>query len=240
MSDLFDALGPAVGTEPPIRRICLVGASGLVGSAVIGESLRRPDMRIVSVARHEVALPEGARTEVLIGRIEDWPALIDAAHANVLVCALGTTMKAAGSEAAFRAVDHDLVLQVARAGRAAGIDHMIALSSVGAGQTSRNFYLRTKGETEEALGKLGFRRLDILRPGLLRGKRRQTRPLEAAARILAPAADLLLLHGRNRRFRSIRASTVARTIFALVREKPQGRFVHDFDAMLRVLRRAGE
>lgn len=240
MSDPFDALKPAVKTELPVRRICLVGASGLIGSAVIEESVRRPDMRIVSVTRREVALPQGARTEVLVGRTEDWPVLIDVAHADVLVCALGTTRKAAGSEAAFRAVDHDLVLQVARAARAAGIDHMIAVSSVGADRASRNFYLRTKGETEEALGKLGFRRLDILRPGLLRGKRRQMRPLEVAARIVAPIVDLLFLHGRYRRFRSVHASRVARAIFALVLEKPQGRFVHDFDAMLRALRRAGE
>lgn len=240
MSDLFDAREPAVKAGLPGHRICLVGAAGLTGAAVLRESVGRADMRVVSVARRQFPLPPGARTEVLVGATEDWPALIDAAHADVLVCALGTTMKTAGSEAAFRAVDHDLVLEVARAARAAGIGHMILISSVGADRASRNFYLRTKGETEEALGKLGFRRLDIVRPGLLRGKRRERRGLERIGQVLAPVADLLFLHGQYRRFRSVHASRLARVIFALVQEKPRGRFVHDFDAMRRAIRRAGE
>jgi len=240
MSDLFDALKPAVKAELPVRRICLVGASGLVGSAVLEESVGRADMRVVSVARREVPLPKGARTEVLLGPAEDWLALIGAARANVLVCALGTTMKAAGGEEAFRAVDHDLVLDVARAAHALGIEHMIAVSSVGADRASRNFYLRTKAETEEALRKIGFRRLDILRPGLLRGRRREWRGLEAAGQVLAPIADLLVLHGRYRRFRSVRASMVACAIFALAGQKARGTFVHDFDGMLRAVRRTGE
>lgn len=240
MSDLFDALKPAVKAELPVHRICLVGASGLIGSAVLEESIGRSGMRVVCVARREFPLPRGARTEVLVGRIEDWPALIGVAHADVLVCALGTTMKTAGSEEAFRAVDRDLVLEVAEAARMAGIGHMIAVSSVGADRTSRNFYLRTKGETEEALGKLGFRRLDILRPGLLRGKRQERRGLEDIGRVLAPMADVLFLHGQYRRFRSVRVSMAARAIFALAQEKARGRFVHDFDAMRRVMRRAGE
>lgn len=240
MSDLFDALKPAVKAELPARRICLVGASGLVGSAVLEESVGRADMRIVSVARREVPLPRGARTEVLVGPTADWPPLIAACRANVLVCALGTTMKAAGGEEAFRAVDRDLVLEVARAAHAVGIEHMIAVSSVGADRASRNFYLRTKGETEEALRKIGFRRLDMLRPGLLRGRRHEWRGLEAAGQVVAPMADLLLLHGKYRPYRSVQATTMAHAIFALVRQKARGTFVHDFDAMRRLVRGAGE
>ena len=197
-------------------------------------------MRVVSVARREVPLPPGARTEVLVGRVEDWPVLIGAARADVLVCALGTTRKAAGSETAFRSVDCDLVLETARAARVAGIEHMIAISSAGADRASSNFYLRVKGETEEALGKLGFRRLDILRPGLLRGRQRERRSLETVGLALAPIADLLVFHGRYRSYRSAPASMVARAVFALAREKARGRFIHDFDGMRRVIRRAGE
>lgn len=239
MSDLFDALKPAVKAELPAHRICLVGASGLVGSAVLEESIARADTRVVSVARREVPLPRGARTEVLVGPTPEWPALIGAARANVLVCALGTTMKLAGGEEAFRSVDRDLVLEVARAAQGVGIEHMIAVSSIGADRASRNFYLRTKGETEEALAKLGFRRLDILRPGLLRGRRTERRVLEGIGQLVAPVADHLVLHGKYRCFRSVRASMVAAAIFALAREKARGRFVHDFDGMQRALRRAG-
>ncbi|KHK92010.1 nucleoside-diphosphate sugar epimerase [Novosphingobium malaysiense] len=221
-------------------RICLVGATGLVGSALMAEAVGRDDVRIIAVGRREASLPEGARMEMLIGEPIDWPQLIAAARADVLVCALGTTMKTAGSQEAFRAVDHDLVRFCAEAARAAGIKHMIVVSSVGAAGASKNFYLSVKGETEDALGKLGFRRLDILQPGLLRGHRRERRPLEKAGQILAPVADLLVLHGKYRRFRSVSARKLARAIFALAHEKAAGRFVHDYDSMRRAIRRTGD
>lgn len=220
------------------HRICLVGATGMIGSSLIVESVGRSDVRIIAVSRREVRVPEGARMVVLVAPTEDWPEAIVDAQADVLVCALGTTMARAGSRDAFRAVDHDLVLQVADAARAAGIGHMIAVSSVEADQAARSFYLRTKGEVEAALGKRGFERLDILRPGLLRGARDERRPLEAAAQVGAPLLDLAL-HGRIRRFRSIRARDVARAVLSLANEKAPGRFIHDYDGMKRAMLRCG-
>lgn len=220
------------------RRICLVGASGLVGSAVIEESIGRTDLRIIGVARREVPLPKGARLEILLGDAAEWPVLIEAAHADVLVCALGTTRKAAGSDEAFRAVDHDLVLETAKAARLAGIERMILGSSVGADPESANLYLRTKGEVENALGELGFARLDILRPGLLRGKREEDRPLERAGQVVAPLADILVFHARLRRFRSIAAVRLAQVILTLSGETAPGRFVHEHDSMVEILRGA--
>lgn len=222
------------------RRLCLVGASGLVGQAVIAGSVGRSDLRLIGVARREVPLPEGARMEVLVGATDQWPALIAAAKAQVLVCALGTTRRAAGSDEAFRAVDHDLVLDVAKTARAAGIEHVILVSSVGADRASRNLYLRTKGDIEDAVHKLGFRRVDILRPGLLRGHREESRPLESLAQVLNPVADAIMLHGRFSKFRSISVRRLAEVIFALSAEKTRGRFIHENDAMMRVLRRAGD
>jgi len=222
------------------RRLCLVGASGLVGQAVIAGSVGRTDLRVIGVARREVPLPEGAQLEVLVGGTDQWPGLIAAAQAQVMVCAQGTTRKAAGSDEAFRAVDYDLVLEVAKAARAAGIEHMILVSSVGADRASRNLYLHTKGDIEDAVHKLGFRRLDILRPGLLRGHREESRPLESLAQVLNPVADAIVLHGRFSKYRSISVRRLAEVIFALSAEKTRGRFIHENDAMMRVLRRAGD
>lgn len=220
------------------KRICLVGATGLIGSQVITEAVARPDLRIVGIARREVPLPPGARMEMLLAETAGWADAIAASNAKVLVCALGTTMARVGNDRdAFRAVDHDLVIECGRAARAAGIDHMIVVSSVGADLASRGFYLRVKAEMEYALGKLGFARLDILRPGLLRGPRQERRPAERIAMCLSPLLDALL-HGGLRRYRSIRADLVAQAIFALAREKRGGRFIHDRDAMLRAIRRA--
>jgi uncharacterized protein YbjT (DUF2867 family) len=221
-----------------MKRICLVGATGLVGSRLMAQAVGLPDVRIVGVARRETTLPAGARMEMLLADPANWADAIAASNAKVLVCALGTTFRGAGrDEAAFRAVDRDLVVSCARAAKAAGIGHMIVVSSIGASRASRSLYLRTKGEMEDALHKLGLKRLDILRPGLLRGARRERRPAEKLAMRFSPVTDLLL-HGRLRRFRSIQADTVARAILALAREKAGGRFVHEYDALHYAVRRA--
>jgi uncharacterized protein YbjT (DUF2867 family) len=219
-------------------RICLVGATGLVGSALIAQAVGREDVRVIGVGRREARLPPGARMEMLVGEPIDWPALIRAARADVLICALGTTIAAAGSQEQFRAIDHDLVRFAAEAAREAGIAHLILVSSVGADRASKTFYLQVKGETEEALDRLGFERFDVLRPGLLRGRREERRRLERVWQWLAPVADRLL-RGRLTRYRSIRADRLARAILALAGERAPGRFVHEYPALAGWAKRSG-
>lgn len=220
----------------PIR-IALVGATGLIGMTLIRTAVHRPDIRIIAISRREIALPRGARMEVLIADPENWDDAIAAANADVLVCALGTTWKKAGKdEAAFRAVDQDLVAACGRAAKAAGIRQMIAISSVGADAMAKNFYLKVKGETEQLLGKIGLQRLDVIRPGLLRGPREELRPAERLGMIVSPLIDLVL-HGEYRRYRSVHAETVVDAILGLIREKMAGRFVFEHDGILRAARR---
>lgn len=222
-----------------VVRICLVGATGLIGGALMREAVGRQDVRIIGVGRREATLPPGARMEMLVGEPIDWPALIRAARADVLVCALGTTIKDAGSQEQFRAIDHDLVRFCAEAAREAGIAHMVIVSSIGADRASRQFYLAVKGETEAALGRLGFDRLDVLRPGLLLGQRSHVRKGERVLQALAPIADFVFLRGKWRRFRSIAARDVARAILSLSREDASGHFVHEHDALKRFALAAG-
>lgn len=220
----------------PIR-IALVGATGLIGMSLIRMAVHRPDIRIIAVSRREIALPPGARMEVLIADPENWDDAIAAANADVLVCALGTTWKKAGKdEAAFRAVDQDLVVACGRAAKAAGIRQMIVISSVGADAMAKNFYLKVKGETEQLLGKIGLQRLDVIRPGLLRGPREELRPAERIGMILSPLIDLVL-HGEYRRYRSVHAETIVDAILGLIREKMAGRFVFEHDGIWRAARR---
>ncbi|MFM5884541.1 MAG: NAD(P)H-binding protein [Novosphingobium sp.] len=221
-------------------RIALVGATGLIGQSLIRLAVGRSDLRLVAVARREVPLPAGARMEVLVAEPDHWGDAIAATNADVLVCALGTTIRnVGGDQGAFRAVDHDLVLAVVRAAKAANIRQVIVISSVGANMASKTFYLRVKGEVEQALAKIKPTRLDIIRPGLLRGARGERRPGERLAMLAAPLTDLLL-HGGYRRYRSVGADTVARAIVGLAKEKPAGRFVYEHDAILRTARKAGE
>ncbi|MCB2060412.1 MAG: NAD(P)H-binding protein [Novosphingobium sp.] len=222
------------------KRLCLVGSTGLVGWTMIEQAVSRSDIRLIGITRREVKLPHGARMEMLLADPAGWPDAIAAANAHVLVCALGTTWNKAGKdEAAFRAVDHDLVLACARAAQAAGIDHMIVVSSVSADPASSNRYLRVKGETERELSRLHFRRLDILRPGLLRGPRGDDKRLGERLAILASPIIDLFLWGKRRKYRSIRSHDVARAIFALAKERAGGHFIHERDAMFYAIRRAG-
>lgn len=215
-------------------RLVLVGATGLIGTTLMQRAVGRERYRLTAIARREVALPQGARMELLVADPANWGEAIAAANAAVIVIALGTTWRAAGrDEAAFRAVDKDLVLAAAQAAKAAGVRQCIAVSSVGALASSGNRYLRVKGEVEDALAKLGFERLDILRPGLLRGARGGERRVGERLAILASPLTDLALHGGARKYRSVRATTMADAILALAAEKPRGRFVHEHDAIVR-------
>lgn len=218
------------------RRVLLIGATGMVGLSVLQQAVGRNEICLTAIARREVPLPPGARMEMRVSPLEHWAALIGAAQPETVVIALGTTIKAVdGDRAAFRAVDHDLALMAARAAKAAGARQCIAVSSVGAEMSSSNFYLSTKGETEDQLAKLRFDRLDILRPGLLMGRREgPLRPVERFLMIIAPLIDPLLL-GSLSKYRSVRASKLAEVIFALAGERMRGRFVHEHDDFRRVL-----
>lgn len=215
-------------------RIALVGATGLVGSTVIDLAVGRDDFRLTGLARREVALPQDVRMEMFVAEPANWGDVFEAVQPRALICALGTTWRKAGQdEAAFRAVDYDLVLETARAAKAHGVERMVAISSAGASLASKVFYLRVKAEVERDLAKVRFKRLDILRPGLLRGPRStDRRPGERIGIALSPVADLLL----KRPLRSIPVQTVAEAALGLTMRKAAGRFIHDNDGIRRAAR----
>ncbi len=207
--------------------VLLVGATGLIGRAVIDQF---GATAIIVLTRRQVEGLAPQHTERIVAT-DGWPDAILAAKPGTFICCLGTTIRQAGSQAAFRAVDHDLILAAAVAAKSAGCSHMIAVSSVGASAKAGNFYLRTKGETEDGLRALGFDRLDLLRPGLLRGDRPGPPRLgEGLATIAAPFADALL-HGSFRRYRSISGDTVAAAIVALAGTGGLGVHIHENDAI---------
>lgn len=218
-------------------RVALVGATGLIGRRVIEIASAGDDVRIVGIARREAALPPGARMEMLVAEPDKWAEVFEAVRPRALICALGTTWKKAGrDEAAFRAVDHDLVIATAQAAQSAGVQNMVVVTAAGANAHAKSLYMRVKGETEEALSKIGFKRLDILHPGLLRGERvDDLRFAERAALLAAPLIDPLL-SGSWERYRSIDAGLVAEAALGLALRRAGGRFTHDNEAMRRAAR----
>jgi uncharacterized protein YbjT (DUF2867 family) len=146
---------------------------------------------------------------------------------RVFVC-LGTTLRAAGSKEAFRAVDLLLVQEAVRLASSQGAGGLLLVSSQGADPTSRVFYLRTKGEAEQAVRSAGLRQTVVLRPTLLLGDRSETRPLEGVTgRVLGSLSPLMV--GPFRRFRPIRGRDVARAMAALGLGEDQGTRVLESD-----------
>lgn len=207
--------------------ILMIGGTGMVGQAVVANA---GPHRITLLGRRMPDPPVPGHPAIMAPP-ENWPEVIAANRPETLISCLGTTIRQAGSQAAFRAVDHDLALTAARAAKQGGTRQMVVVSSVGASSGSRNFYLRTKGEVEDALRALGFDRLDILRPGLLMGSRPGPPRLgEGIAMLAAPFTDALL-HGSFRRYRSISADTVAHAIVALIGRAAPGVHIHENDAI---------
>ena len=216
-------------------RIALIGATGLVGRSLIELVVGREDVRLSAIARREIPLPPDARMEMFVADPSKWGEIFEAMRPDVLMSALGTTRKKAdGSIEKFREVDYGLVLDAAQSARRFGVERMIVTSSVGAAIGSRSNYLRVKGETERDLAKLGFHRLDILRPSLLRGKREEDRrPLETIGIAAAPFVNSFL-HGHYRKYRAVKANDVARAALALSLKQTRGRYLHEYDSLMRL------
>lgn len=203
-------------------RVLFAGASGLVGAQAVRRLLARADIEVHAPVRRALASRHAQLHEYPLGDA-DAAALAGLASAwsrsgtafDVYACALGTTLRKAGSQAAFVAVDRDLVRGLAGIARDLRARQAIVVSSVGADPRSANFYLRVKGEMESAIRTLGFERVDILRPGLLLGSREESRSGEHLAQRLAPLYNPFL-RGPLRRYAAIDAGRVAAAMASLV------------------------
>ena len=198
------------------RRVLLVGATGVVGTECLRQLAADDSVSLVrALVRRPIAdAPAAPKVEVVVtdmNAIESHPALF---AVDQVVCALGTTIKVAGSQAAFRAVDYELPLRIARLARAQGATHFLLVSALGASAASGVFYNRVKGELEDALGALGFRSLTIARPSLLLGDRVEFRLGE---RIAQPFGFLI-----PPRWKPVHARQVAAALVSAARQDLAG------------------
>ena len=203
----------------------VVGSSGLVGSTFISQWVpSNPGDELHILGRRDAG--EADKGIVHIAPTADWPDTIASIAPDIVFCALGTTIAKAGSKQAFRAVDLELVADVAAAAKLAGAKQFILISSTMANAKASGFYVRTKGQAEEAVEEQRFERLDIIRPGLLRGNRKEFRAAERLAILLSPAMDLLL-QGSMRKYRSVDVDTVADTALRLLKADVPGKYIHE-------------
>lgn len=221
--------------EGESRVALLAGASGLTGGYALEALLGAPDVgRVLAVSRRPLGRehPRLANRIVQFERIESQ---LKGTTCDVALCCLGTTLRKAGSQERFRAVDVDCVLAFARAARAAGARRFVVMSSVGANPTARNFYLRTKGDMEEEVEGVGFDSLDILQPSMLLSWRGEMRPLELISGALMRLANPLL-GGKYAPYRGISAPTVGAAMLGATRSGRRGVQRYTYEGILALSR----
>ena len=211
------------------RTVILAGATGLVGQELLKGLLADPSVTAVhSLGRKKPALQHVK----LSAHVVDFAALPALPPADEVYLALGTTIKVAGSQAAFRAVDFDANLSVAKAALAAGVRKLGLVSAMGADARSKVFYNRVKGELEDALAQLPFEGTVIARPSLLVGNREVLGQPTRAGETLGSAIAQVLGFLIPANYKPIAASSVAQALLAAV-PTAKGRTVLPSGAMRR-------
>ena len=222
-------------------RIVLLGATGLVGNHLLAKLLTDDTPhQILAIGRTEPALPKQFKnasqevdstskpfkfiasdfqTEEQVSRIIETFQIESAV--DLLICCLGTTIKAAGSRQGFFHVDHDLVLASAKAAKQCGIKRMMLISAINANNQSRVFYSKVKGQVEQSLKAIGFSQLIIIKPSLLMGQRKNFRFAESVS---APIMKLLnpLLSGSLKKYRGVEGEFVAECMLKQLTNPKQG------------------
>ena len=172
-----------------MKALLIAGATGLVGGSVLALALADDHVTQVVAPTRRPLTPHRKLLNPIVSSAS-FPVNADWWHVDSAICALGTTRAKAGSADAFRTIDHDYILSLAEEVRRGGARRFALTSSMNANAHSPFLYSRTKGEVEEAIRRLAFPSLTIVRPGLLGGKREEDRPLESFAegilRLTAP------------------------------------------------------
>lgn len=212
------------------RAALLAGATGLVGRHCLDLLLDHPGYGAIHTLGRR---PAGRSHAKLMEHVVDFANLAGLANLGDLenldlsvFCCLGTTMRRAGSRDAFRRVDLEYPLALARATKARGARRFVVVSSLGADLRRGTFYTRIKGELERSLRAIGFPSLIVVRPSLLLGDREEFRPGERVAAALARLGRPVMV-GRFRRYRPIHARDVARAMVRLADDGTAGVRVAD-------------
>ena len=214
------------------RAALLAGASGLVGGHCLRRLLANPVYGSVTIlVRRPFPLSHSKLAQIVVD-FDHFALDPGQDTAEDVYCCLGTTIRKAGSQDAFRRVDFDYPLQLARCSKACGARRFLMVSALGADANSSVFYNRVKGEVEQAVREVGIDRSYFFRPSLLLGERVEFRLGErigmAVAALIAP-----LLVGRLRRYRPIEADAVAAAmVYAASCDLPAGVVESDHIAQL--------
>lgn len=193
----------------------LAGATGLVGSALLQQLVRDPLVREVTVLSRRAIDVTGlgqkselSKLRIIVASLDDLESSLENVSADVVFCTLGTTIKVAKTREAFRKVDYEYPLALARFAKRKGSSQYAVVTAMGSSTKSKFFYNRVKGELEEELMKLELPVLHIFRPSLLLGERSTVRIGETIGAWLSKGLQFIMV-GPLRRYRPIKGEDVA-------------------------------
>ena len=205
----------------------LVGASGLVGGHCLQFLLEKSSYtRVVVLVRKPLSITHDKLVQHVVD-FSELETLGECLTADDVYCCLGTTIKKARTQEAFRKVDFDYPIKIAALAQHCGANQFLIVSSMGADPHSRIFYNRVKGEVEEAIGKISFTTINIFRPSLLLGERTERRTGEKTGAFIMSGLKYALT-GPLRKYRAIEARDVAKAMVQVAQKNLKG--VNNFDS----------
>jgi uncharacterized protein YbjT (DUF2867 family) len=210
-----------------MSRVALVaGSTGLIGNQLLELLLNDSYYsKIIALSRKTLPItnPKLENIVLEVDQLGSYPQL----KADDVFCCLGTTMKQAGSKAAFRKVDFDYPLKVAKTLKDNGAQQFLLVSALGANKNSSIFYNQVKGEVEEAIASVDFKALHIFRPSLLLGSRKEQRSGEDAAKAFYKIFGFLI----PQKYQGIESIKVARAMQTLATKELSGKFIYESNAL---------
>ena len=214
----------------------IAGATGLVGGLLLQKLLNDDAFsRVIALTRKLSEIPH----RKLVNKVVDFNSMEDIEnsfdHADVIFCSVGTTQKKVnGSETDYRKVDFDIPVHLAKIGLKKGVKQFVLVSSIGANPSSHNFYLRLKGQMENAVSELGYESLYILRPSMLLGKRSEYRLGETIGQAVMRSASFLFF-GAMKKYYPVQAADVAQAMLEAAKEKKPGINIVQYDEMMELI-----
>lgn len=210
-----------------MKTALVAGGTGLIGNHLVNLLIKDSHYsKIKCLTRHTLPI-QHEKIEIIKTDGSNLSDISDLLEADDIFCCLGTTIKKAKTKEAFRKIDFDYPLSLARATLARGASQYHLVSALGANSSSGVFYNQVKGEIEEAIAALGFKTFHVYRPSLLLGPRNEERSGEDAAKLFFRFFGFLI----PKKFKAIDAAKVARAMVAMASKEAEGNFVHESKSM---------
>jgi len=209
------------------KQVTLFGATGLIGSYLLEFLLKDSETHLINVVgRNPFHLQHDKINNIVID-FQDLSSISDSiTGSEVVFVSIGTTMsKVNRDKQKYKSVDFDIIFNIANACKQKNISQLIYVSSLGANSNSSNFYLRLKGEIEEAVAELNLTSTSVFRPSVLLGKRNESRPGEKLLQFAMPLLDFMI----PSKSKAIRAKDVAKSMFNTSKNYKSGLDIYHYN-----------